>query len=214
MIHHSYVMASDISMVETTVNKSRFIGVVFPVENQEQVKEALGTLRKSNKDAKHIAYAYLLGEDFSMARSNDDGEPAGSAGAPIYQAIRDKHITNILVAVVRYFGGIELGKSKLTRVYLSTAVNAIANARKVKMVYCNIFEMKCSYGDFGALSKALTERGFQIIDKNYNESMPMIKCAIPDSTTDRVLQDIRVKLKDSAQMIKVGSDYYKFPYED
>ena len=74
--------------------------------------------------------------------------------------------------------------------------------------------MKCSYGDFGALSKALTERGFQIIDKNYNESMPMIKCAIPDSTTDRVLQDIRVKLKDSAQMIKVGSDYYKFPYED
>lgn len=211
MEHFSFIMPSDISTVETTVNKSRFIGVVFPVENQQQVKDAISSLRKSNKDAKHIAYAYLLGEDFSLARSNDDGEPAGSAGAPIYQAIREKKITNILVAVVRFFGGVELGKSKLTRVYLNTAANAIANARKVRMVYCNIFEMKCSYGDFGNLSKSLTEKGFEILDKNYNESMPMIKCAIPENTSDRVLQDIRVKLKDSAQMIKVGSEYYRFP---
>ncbi len=210
MVNISYIMPSDINYIETIVNKSRFIGVVFPVNSQEQVKEALANLKKSNKDAKHIAYAYLLGEDLSVARSNDDGEPAGSAGAPIYQAIREKHITNILVAVVRYFGGIELGKSKLTRVYYNTALNAIINSRKVKMVYCNIFEMKCSYGDFGTLSKALTERGFQIIDKNYSESMPMIKCAIPENTSDRVLQDIRVKLKDSAQMIKVKSEYYRF----
>lgn len=214
MVNLSYLMPSDISFIETIVNKSRFIGVVFPVNNQEQVKEALANLKKSNKDAKHIAYAYLIGDDYSTARSNDDGEPAGSAGAPIYQAIREKHITNILVAVVRYFGGIELGKSKLTRVYYNTALNAVINSRKLKMVYCNIFEMKCSYGDFGILSKALTERGFQIIDKNYSESMPMIKCAIPDNTSDRILQDIRVKLKDSAQMIKVGSEYYKFPYDN
>ena len=211
MEHNTFIMPSDISMVETTVNKSRFVGVVFPVENQQQVKEAISSLKKSNKDAKHIAYAYLIGEDFSLARSNDDGEPAGSAGAPIYQAIREKKITNILVAVVRFFGGIELGKSKLTRVYLNTATNAVTNARKIKMVYCNIFEMKCSYGDFGALSKALTEKGFEILDKNYNESMPTIKCAIPENTSDRVLQDIRVRLKDSAQMIKIGSEYYKFP---
>ena len=135
MENQPYVVVSEISMVETTVKKSRFIGVTFPVENLDDVKEALGSLKKSNKDAKHIAYAYLLGEDFSIARNNDDGEPAGSAGAPIYQAIREKKVTNVLVAVVRYFGGIELGKSRLTRTYYSAALNAIINARKNKMIY-------------------------------------------------------------------------------
>ena len=69
MANLPYIVVSDIAMVETTVNKSRFIGVTFPVNNIDQVKEALGSLKKSNKDAKHIPYAYLLGEDFSVARN-------------------------------------------------------------------------------------------------------------------------------------------------
>ncbi len=206
-----FVVVSDISMAETTVSKSRFIGVTFPVNTIDQVKEALGSLKKSNKDAKHIAYAYLLGSDFSVARNNDDGEPAGSAGAPIYQAIKEKRLTNVLVAVVRYFGGVELGKARLTRVYYSAALNALNNCRKNRMVYCGIFEMKVSYGDYGALGKALTEKGFPIIEKNFDESMPMIKCAIPADTADRAIDEIRSKMKDSAQMIKVDSAYYKFP---
>lgn len=206
-----YVVVSDISMAETVVNKSRFIGVTFPVSTIDQVKEALGSLKKSNKDAKHIAYAYLLGADFSVARNNDDGEPAGSAGAPIYQAIKEKKLTNVLVAVVRYFGGVELGKSKLTRVYYSAALNALNNSRKSKMVYCGIFEMKVSYGDYGSLGKVLTEKGFPTIEKNFDESMPMIKCAIPADTADRAIDEIRSKMKDSAQMIKVDSCYYRFP---
>ena len=186
MANLPYIVVSDIAMVETTVNKSRFIGVTFPVNNIDQVKEALGSLKKSNKDAKHIPYAYLLGEDFSVARNSDDG--------------------------VRYFGGVELGKSKLTRVYYSAAVNALNNARKNKMVYCGIFEMKVSYGDYGALGKVLTEKGFPIIEKNFDESMPMIKCAIPADTADRAIDEIRAKMKDSAQMIKVDNTYYRFPH--
>lgn len=212
MANLPYVVVSDISMVETTVNKSRFIAVAFPVENIEQVKEALGSLKKSNKGAKHIAYAYLLGEDFSLARSNDDGEPAGSAGAPIYQAIKEKKVTNVLVAVVRFFGGVELGKSRLTRVYYNAALNALINAKKNKMIYCGIFDMVVSYSDYAVLGKVLTEKGFPIIDKNYSESLPMIKCAIPADTADKVISEIRSKMKDSAQMIKSANMYYKFPY--
>ena len=207
-----YVVVSEISMVETTVKKSRFIGVTFPVENIDQVKEALGSLKKSNKDAKHIAYAYLLGSDFSIARNNDDGEPAGSAGAPIYQAIREKKVTNVLVAVVRYFGGVELGKSRLTRTYYSAALNAILNARKNKMVYCSIFDMKVTYSDYAILGKVLAEKGFPILEKNFDESMPMVKCAIPVENAEKAIEEIRVKIKDSAQMIKVDSMYYRFPY--
>ena len=212
MENQPYVVVSEVSMVETTVKKSRFIGVTFPVENIDQVKEALGSLKKSNKEAKHIAYAYLLGEDFSVARNNDDGEPAGSAGAPIYQAIREKKVTNVLVAVVRYFGGVELGKSRLTRTYYSAALNAILNARKNKMVYCGIFEMKVSYSDYAVLGKVLTEKGFPIMEKNFDESMPMIKCAIPVENAEKAIEEIRSKIKESAQMIKVDSMYYRFPY--
>lgn len=212
MANLPYVVVSDISMVETTVNKSRFIAVAFPVQNVEQVKEALGSLKKSNKGAKHIAYAYLLGEDFSVARSNDDGEPAGSAGAPIYQAIKEKKVTNVLVAVVRFFGGVELGKSRLTRVYYNAALNALINAKKNKMIYCGIFDMIVSYSDYAALGKVLTEKGFPIIEKSYSESLPSIKCAIPVDTADKVISEIRSKMKDSAQMIKSANMYYKFPY--
>lgn len=211
MANLPYLVVTDTSMAEMIVNKSRFIGVTFPVETIDDVKEALGTLKKSNKDAKHIAYAYLLGSDFSVARSNDDGEPAGSAGAPIYQAIREKKITNILVAVVRYFGGVELGKSRLTRTYYSAAANALMGARLNKMVYCGIFEMKVTYGDIGSLTKALAERGFPIIEKRFEESMPMIRCAIPVDTAEKVIEDIRGRLKDSAHVVKTNTMYYNFP---
>ena len=205
-----YVVISDVSMMETTVNKSRFIGVSFPVTTVEEVKQNLMMLKKSNKDAKHIAYAYLLGEDFSVARNSDDGEPAGSAGAPIYQAIRDKKITNVLVAVVRYFGGVELGKSRLTRVYYSTAEQSLANAKKIKMVNCAIYEMKISYGDFGSLGKVLNEKGFLVLDKNFDESMPKIRCAIPIDMAETFVESIRMKFKETAQIIRVGTQYHQF----
>ena len=205
-----YVIISDVSMMETTVNKSRFIGVSFPVTTVEEVKQNWMMLKKSNKDAKHIAYAYLLGEDFSVARNSDDGEPAGSAGAPIYQAIRDKKITNVLVAVVRYFGGVELGKSRLTRVYYSTAEQSLANAKKIKMVNCAIYEMKISYGDFGSLGKVLNEKGFLVLDKNFDESMPKIKCAIPIDMAETFVESIRMKFKETAQIIRVGTQYHQF----
>ena len=211
--HYTYIMASELSMIETKVKKSRFIGVVFPVETQKQVAEALADLRKSNKNAKHIAYAYLLGENYSIAKSSDDGEPEGSAGAPIYQALREKHITNTLVAVVRYFGGIELGKSKLTSVYYTTAQNALNNSKKIMMVYCNIFEIKVSYNYFAALSKVLTESGFEILERNFEESMPMIKCAIPADTSEKFLMDIRMRFKEGTHMTKVGSKYYRNEFE-
>ncbi|MBQ3158129.1 MAG: YigZ family protein, partial [Clostridia bacterium] len=140
------------------------------------------------------------------------GEPAGSAGAPIYQAIREKKVTNVLVAVVRFFGGVELGKSRLTRTYYSAALNALNNARKNKMVYCGIFDMKVTYSDYAILGKVLAEKGFPILEKNFDESMPLIKCAIPVENAEKAIEEIRTKIKDSAQMIKVDSMYYRFSY--
>jgi len=206
----SYLIISDTAMVETTVNKSRFIGVTFPVENMEEIRSLIATLKRSNKDAKHIAYAYILGADSSIAKSNDDGEPAGSAGAPIYQAIREKKLTNVLVAVVRYYGGVQLGKSRLTRVYYSAAANAIANSRKSKMIYCGIYDIRVPYSDVAGISKLLSEKGAAIIEKNFDDSMPIIKCAIPDEICNKLTEDIRSRVKEGVQMIRTSSEYYKF----
>ena len=210
MANNPYVIISETSMVETTVNKSRFIGVAFPVSTVEEVKQNLMMLKKSNKDAKHIAYAYLLGEDFSIARNSDDGEPAGSAGAPIYQAIRERKLTNVLVAVVRYFGGVELGKSRLTRVYHATADEVLKNARKVKMINCAIYEMRINYSDYDLLGKVINEKGFIVLEKDFELSMPRIKCAIPMDMAETFVDSIRMKFKESAQIIRIGTEYHKF----
>lgn len=207
-----FTVISETSMVETTVNKSRFVAVAFPVQSVEQVNECIASLKKSNKTAAHIPYAYLLGEKFDVRKNNDDGEPAGSAGAPIYQAIKERNITNILVAVVRFFGGVELGKARLSRVFYSAANNAILNAKKNRMVYCAIFDMIVSYSDYATLGKVLTEKGFPIIEKNYNESLPMLRCAIPVENADKIIGEIRSKMKDSAKITKISNEYYRFSH--
>ena len=115
-VKNDYISVEETAIVELDMKKSRFIGMTFHVESDDDVQTIIGNLKKSNKNAKHVAYAYVLGETYNVAKNNDDGEPAGSAGAPIFEAIKQLHVTNTLVAVVRYFGGVELGKARLTRV--------------------------------------------------------------------------------------------------
>ena len=210
MANNSYICIQDKNMAEVEVNKSRFIAVAFPVQNIDQIKEHLGTLKKSNPNAKHIPYAYLLGSDYSIGKNSDDGEPAGSAGIPIQEAIKKHNLTDIFVAVVRYFGGTELGKSKLTRTFGFIANESLKNATKYKMEFCNIYEMKVSYNDYANLGKILSEKNMPIIEKDFNESMPMIKFAIPTTATDKLFEEIRSRVREGNSMKKVGSGYFKF----
>ena len=144
-IKNDYTSVDEMAIVEMVMKKSRFIALAFHVESDDDVHQIIGNIRKSNKNAKHVAYAYILGENYDTAKNSDDGEPAGSAGSPIFEAIRTMHLTNTLVAVVRYFGGIELGKSRLTRVYNAVAAGVLNEAKKFRMVFCNEYEIKVSY---------------------------------------------------------------------
>ena len=210
MANNPYYSINEKSLAELEINKSRFIAVAMHVETVEEVKEFLGTLRKSNPGAAHIPYAYMLGEEYTIARNNDDGEPAGSAGAPIFEAIKKANLTQIAVAVVRYFGGKELGKSKLTRTFGHVANEAVKAATKYKMEYCAVYEMKVSYNDYASLGKILTEKNLPIIEKDFNESKPRIKCAIPVSASDRLLEEIRARVREGNSITKAGFGYYKF----
>lgn len=205
-----YKSVDGTAMVQMIVDKSRFIAVSGHVESVEDVKTLIGSLKKSNRDAKHIAFAYRLGEDYSVAKHNDDGEPAGSAGLPIYEAIKNHMLTNTVVAVVRYFGGKELGKSKLTRTYGAVANGVLKQADVFKMKYCNIYDMKVSYQDFAQLGKLLTEKGYHILEQNTKDTMPMIKVALPSDSAEKEVEEIRARVRGANFITKVGNGYYRF----
>lgn len=212
-VKNDYTSVEEMSVVELSMKKSRFIGMAFHVESDDDVHMIIGNLKKSNKTAKHVAYAYVLGETYSVAKNNDDGEPAGSAGAPIYEAIKQMHLTNTLVAVVRYFGGIELGKSRLTRAYNNVAVGALNEAKKYKMVYCNEVEIKVSYQNYGSVNKLFADSNVYIIEQKNDEAMPVIKIAVPVRSSERVISSIRAKTRGAGSIQKYGTGFYKFPYK-
>ena len=212
-VKNDYISVEQMIPVEMIIKRSRFIGMAFHVESDDEVHNIIGNLKKSNKNAKHIAYAFVLGETYNVAKNNDDGEPAGSAGAPIFEAIKKAHVTNTLVAVVRYFGGVELGKSKLTRVYNAVAAGAINEAKKYKMVYCNQVEIKVSYQNYGAVSKLFLENNVHIIEQINDESMPIVKIAVPVNASENLISSIRARTRGAGSISNYGTGFYKFEYK-
>ena len=212
-IKNDYTSVEEMVPVELVMKKSRFIGMAFHVENDDEVHSIIGNLKKSNKNAKHVAYAFVLGEDYSVAKNNDDGEPAGSAGAPIFEAIKQMHMTNTLVAVVRYFGGIELGKSRLTRVYNAVAAGALNECKKYRMVFCNEIEIKVSYQNYGGINKLFSDSNVHIIEQKNDESMPVVKIAVPVKASDKLMSSIRARTRGAGVINKYGTGFYKFPYK-
>ena len=110
---------------ELIINKSRFIAYKLDLTNLEQVKNTLHELKKEHKKARHICYAYVFKGDVVSEKCSDDGEPGGTAGYPILNVIKKKNLNNVMVAVVRYFGGIKLGAGGLTRAYTKAAAGVL-----------------------------------------------------------------------------------------
>ena len=109
--------------------KSKFYSVVFPVQDVETFKTKLEEIRKANPKAKHIVYAYRIGVN---SKSTDDKEPKGTAGRPLLELLMKKNLNNVAIIVVRYFGGTELGASRLLRTYVASGVSAINNAEIIE----------------------------------------------------------------------------------
>lgn len=112
-------------MEEIVINKSRFIAYRYELESIDAVKVHLEELRKEHKKARHICYAYVYSRECVSEKCSDDGEPGGTAGYPILNVIKKKNLTNVLVAVVRYFGGIKLGAGGLTRAYTKSCASVL-----------------------------------------------------------------------------------------
>src|SRR5690554_7890956 len=134
---------------------SKFFGYAFPVEDEEIIKEHLEVLRKQHHSARHWCYAWQLGKEETRYRVNDDGEPSNSAGMPIYGQIQSFDVTNVLIVVVRYFGGVKLGVGGLINAYRTAAKEAIENGKIIEEVVKDRFELFFDYTDMALDRKSV-----------------------------------------------------------
>ena len=138
-------------------NGSRFIARAWPVEDEEEVRQIVASLRKEYHDARHHCYAYRLGLDGARWRASDDGEPSGSAGRPILGQIDSSGLSDVLVTVVRYFGGIKLGVPGLIRAYRTSAADAIAHAQPVEKVAGRWYALHFPYDSLPSVMKLVKD---------------------------------------------------------
>ncbi len=146
---------------------SKFISLAYPVESQNEVKDILVNIKKEYYDARHHCYAYRIGVTGEQWRYNDDGEPSSSAGKPIYGQLLSNEITDVLVVVVRYFGGTKLGIPGLIRSYKLAALDAINNAEKIEKIATKEYIIESSYQDLEIVMKIIKKMDIQIIKQDY-----------------------------------------------
>lgn len=142
---------------------SKFFGYAFPVTTEEEVKEILEKLRKDHFSARHWCYAYQIGIDKIQYRANDDGEPNNSAGMPIYGQIQSFEVTNVLLVVVRYFGGVKLGVGGLISAYKTTAQMALENAEIIEKTIDIHFLISFGYANMNKVMRIIKEKNLQIV---------------------------------------------------
>lgn len=160
---------------------SKFLAFAFPIETVEEAKNIIEQYRKQYYDARHVCYAYMLGADREQYRQNDDGEPSGTAGRPIIGQINSYELTDILVIVVRYFGGILLGTSGLIVAYRSATQDALMNAAIIEKTVLKREEIHFTYEQMSGVMRKLKERNARIIEQHF-ESDCSIVYEIPADT--------------------------------
>jgi uncharacterized YigZ family protein len=177
---------------------SKFFGYAFPVKSEEDIKSKIENLKKQHHSARHWCYAYQIGtEDFSY-RANDDGEPNNSAGMPIYGQIQSFEVTNILIVVVRYFGGVKLGVGGLINAYKTAAQLALENSKIIKKTINLDYLIKFDYKNMNKVMRIIKEKQLKIVNQKLE-----LNCEI----------HISVRKKDSQSTFKIFKNLFEIEIE-
>lgn len=170
--------------------RSKFLAYAFPVQNEQEVKQRLAEIQKKHWDARHHCYAYILGPHKDAYRLNDNGEPSGTAGRPIYGQLLSKDLTNTLVIVVRYFGGIKLGVSGLQNAYKVAAKEALEAAvieeRTIQEQYRVVFE----YVKMNDIMQILKDPEIQVLDRQ-SDMRCTYTISVRQRDADRITEALR-----------------------
>ncbi len=176
---------------------SKFLAFAYPVTSEEEVKEHIEALKKKYYDARHHCYAYVLGKDKEIFRANDDGEPSSTAGKPILGQLHAADVTNVLIVVVRYFGGKKLGASGLIIAYKTAAADALENANIIPHILKQELAVQCSFAEVNGVMRLAKDYDLGILNQEYTAQDVIITLEVRES----LLEEIRKNL----------DDFMKFP---
>lgn len=166
---------------------SKFIGYAYPVTTEAEIKQHIELLRKEHFSARHHCYAFRLGPDKSAWRANDDGEPSNSAGKPILGQIQSKDLTNILIVVVRYFGGTLLGVNGLINAYRAAAAEALAHADIIEKQVQDMYEVSFTYENMNSVMKIIKDEGLDILSQDFGLACKL-EFSVRKSKADKVVE--------------------------
>mgnify|MGYP001234219677 FL=1 len=173
---------------------SKFYGYAFPVTNEEEIKEKIEFLKKQHYNARHWCYAWQLGENYDHYRANDDGEPSNSAGMPIYGQLQSFNVTNVLVVVVRYFGGTKLGVGGLIKAYKNSAKLALENSIIIDKTIDKVFLIKFEYPEMNTIMRIIKDENISIINQKMELNCQFI---------------ISIRKKEAIRIFKIFENTYK-----
>lgn len=168
-----YRTIKSLSEGQYSEKRSKFLAFALPVENVDEVRELVAQYQKKYYDARHACYAYMIGADRQTFRANDNGEPSGTAGKPILGQINSNELTNILIIVVRYFGGIKLGTSGLIQAYKAAAAEAISNAEIVTKTVDENLSVVYEFPMMNSVMKVIKDLNPKIISQGYETDCTM-----------------------------------------
>ena len=169
----TYRTIRDLSEGYYTEKRSRFLSFALPVRTPDEVKTQLDIYRKKYYDARHVCWAYMLGPDRTTFRANDDGEPSSTAGKPILGQINSSNLTDILIIVVRYFGGIELGTSGLIVAYRTAAAEAIAAAHIEERTVDDTITITFEYPHLNSVMRIVKEDKPDVLTQSFELTCEM-----------------------------------------
>ncbi len=170
-------------------NGSRFIALAYPVETEGEIKTIVDGLKKKYHDARHHCYAYRLGLQGERFRANDDGEPSGSAGRPILGQIDSAGLSDVLVVVVRYFGGIKLGIPGLIRAYKTSTADALSQAAVVEKIAGVSYRLRFGYASMNAVMKVVKDLSLPQRDQDFGENCSLqvrVRLSLEDDFCSRI----------------------------
>jgi len=173
----NYVTVGQYATAQLTEKRSKFIAHVYHVETEAEATRLIAEVKKKYWDARHNVYAYVL-RDGNIKKYSDDSEPHGTAGPPVLDAIIAADVTDTLVVVTRYFGGILLGTGGLVRAYTDSAVMGIAAAERIELRLHVIADITCDYSDFGRLQTIIAAEGGSVTESSFADSVA-VELAVP-----------------------------------
>ncbi|SFS33658.1 uncharacterized protein, YigZ family [Marininema halotolerans] len=203
---HSYLTVSGYSESELHIQKSRFIAYINRVDTEVEAQSFVQEISKMHREANHNCYAYVVRENGNLQRSSDDGEPAGTAGRPILEVIRNRELTDTVIVVTRYFGGIKLGAGGLIRAYSASAATGLDQNPTLEWILHRYLTITVDYHVMGKVEHELRQSGYEMESTRFTDTVSF-PLWIPVGEEQPLLDQIAEQTSGMAHVDKGKQEY-------